>query len=476
MKKILFVASECVPFASSGGLGDVIGSLPGALKKEYREKADIRVMIPLYAQIGEEYRSQMKMLLHFDVPLAWRRQYCGVFSLEKDGITYYFLDNEYYFKRQSLYGSFDDGERYAFFCRAVLESLQRIDFMPDILHAHDWQSALAVVYLKYKYGLVPEYAGIKTVFTIHNIQYQGVYDKAILGDVFDIPNSDEDVLEYDGRINLMKGAVVCADKISTVSPTYAKEILSPQYSHGLHHVLEQNKGKLCGILNGIDTAYYDPSSDEALFFRYSARSLKGKYADKAELQRMMGFPVDERKPLIAVISRLVDHKGIDLITLAADDILERDVQLVVLGTGDAYYEQFFGTLAERHPRKAAAKFVFDKALSKKIYSGADIFLMPSRSEPCGLAQMIASRYGAVPVVRETGGLYDSIRDVGCPEGGNGFTFAPYSAWELFNAVRRALDLYSQKENWESLVKTVMKWDFSWKKSAKQYIKQIYNFK
>ncbi|MBP5754881.1 MAG: glycogen synthase GlgA [Clostridia bacterium] len=473
MKKILFVASECVPFASSGGLGDVIGSLPAALKKEYGEKADIRVMIPLYSQIGETYREKMEFLCHFDVPLAWRRQYCGVLSLVKDGITYYFLDNEYYFKRRSLYGSFDDGERYAFFCRAALESLQRIDFMPDILHAHDWQSALAVVYLKYKYGLVPEYCGIKTVFTIHNIQYQGIYDKAILGDVFDIPNSDEAVLEYDGCINLMKGAIVCADRITTVSPTYAKEILSPQFSHGLHYVLEQNKGKIIGILNGIDTSYYNPASDTELYANYSARSLKGKRADKEELQKLMGLPADPDIPVLAVISRLVDHKGIDLITLAADDILQKEVQLIVLGTGDSYYEQFFACLAERYPRKAAVRFAFDKALAKKIYAGADIFLMPSRSEPCGLAQMIASRYGAVPLVRETGGLYDSIRDVGCPGGGNGYTFAPYSVWELYQAVGRALEGYSRKESWEVLVKTVMKWDFSWKKSARQYIKQVY---
>ena len=473
MKKILFVASECVPFASSGGLGDVIGSLPAALKKEYGEKADIRVMIPLYSLIGETYREKMEFLCHFDVPLAWRRQYCGVLSLVKDGITYYFLDNEYYFKRRSLYGSFDDGERYAFFCRAALESLQRIDFMPDILHAHDWQSALAVVYLKYKYGLVPEYCGIKTVFTIHNIQYQGIYDKAILGDVFDIPNSDEAVLEYDGCINLMKGAIVCADRITTVSPTYAKEILSPQFSHGLHYVLEQNKGKIIGILNGIDTSYYNPASDTELYANYSARSLKGKRADKEELQKLMGLPADPDIPVLAVISRLVDHKGIDLITLAADDILQKEVQLIVLGTGDSYYEQFFACLAERYPRKAAVRFAFDKALAKKIYAGADIFLMPSRSEPCGLAQMIASRYGTVPLVRETGGLYDSIRDVGCPGGGNGYTFAPYSVWELYQAVGRALEGYSRKESWEVLVKTVMKWDFSWKKSARQYIKQVY---
>jgi len=476
MKKILFVASECVPFAASGGLGDVIGSLPAALKKEYGDKADIRVMLPLYGQIGEEYRSQMKFLCRFETPLAWRRQYCGVLSLEKDGITYYFIDNEYYFKRPSLYGSFDDGERFAFFCRSALESLQRIDFIPDILHAHDWQTALCTVYLKYKYGLIPEYCGVKTVFTIHNIQYQGIYDPAILGDVFDINNTDLHVVEYGGCINLMKGAIVCADKVSTVSPTYAKEILSPQFSHGLHYVLEQHKGKLCGILNGIDTEYYDPSSDPDIPATYSTRSLKGKRADKAALQREFGLNEDPAVPVVAVLSRLVDHKGIDLLTYAADDIIGSGVQLAVLGKGDKYYEDYFACLAQRYPGRASVKLVYDKALAKRVYAGADIFVMPSRSEPCGLAQMIASRYGAVPVVRETGGLYDSIRDIGFPEGGNGFTFAPYSAWELFNAVKRALALYADKAAWEKLVKTDMRWDFSWKRSAKQYKKQIYDFK
>ncbi len=476
MKKILFVASECAPFAASGGLGDVIGSLPGALKKEYGEKADIRVMLPLYSQIKDEYRSMMKLLCTFDVPLSWRRQYCGVLTLEKDGITYYFLDNEYYFKRQSLYGSFDDGERFAFFCRAALESIQRVDFMPDILHAHDWQAALTVVYLKYKYGLIPEYSRIKTVFTIHNIQYQGKYDKFLLGDIFDLPVTDEWVLEYDGCLNLMKGAIVCADKVTTVSPTYAKEILSPQYSHGLHYVLEQHKGKLYGILNGIDTVYYDPSADDMIPQKYSVRSLKGKQADKELLKCELGLTSDPGSPVAAVVSRLVDHKGMDLITLVAEDLLKENLCLVVLGTGEYYYEEFFRELAQRHPGRVAVRLAFDKALAKRIYAGADIFLMPSRSEPCGLAQMIASRYGTVPVVRETGGLYDSIRDIGFPEGGNGFTFAPYSAWELYRAVRRALACYADRENWTKLVKTVMKRDFSWKRSAKQYIKQIYNFK
>ncbi len=468
--KILFASAECLPFFKSGGLGDVAGSLPGYVSGT---NYDIRVILPKLSQIPEKYTKKMEFMTSFGVPLSWRICHCGLFRLRLKGMTYYFLDNEYYFHRSSAYGEFDDGERYAFFCRAALESLQRIDFMPDILHAHDWQSALAVVYLKYKYGLVPEYCGIKTVFTIHNIQYQGIYDKAILGDVFDIPNSDEAVLEYDGCINLMKGAIVCADRITTVSPTYAKEILSPQFSHGLHYVLEQNKGKIIGILNGIDTSYYNPASDTELYANYSARSLKGKRADKEELQKLMGLPADPDIPVLAVISRLVDHKGIDLITLAADDILQKEVQLIVLGTGDSYYEQFFACLAERYPRKAAVRFAFDKALAKKIYAGADIFLMPSRSEPCGLAQMIASRYGTVPLVRETGGLYDSIRDVGCPGGGNGYTFAPYSVWELYQAVGRALEGYSRKESWEVLVKTVMKWDFSWKKSARQYIKQVY---
>lgn len=474
MKKIIFAASECHPFASSGGLGDVIGSLPEALYREYKREADIRVVLPLYGTMDASYRRKMTKIGEINVPLAWRNQYCGIYSLKKRGVSYYFLDNEYYFNRQMLYGHYDDGERYAFFSKAILEIMPYIDFFPDILHCHDWQTSLAVVYLSLKYRKLEGYGNIKTLFTIHNIAYQGIYNPGILGDVFDLPENQADVLEYNGDLNLMKGAITLADRISTVSPTYAREILSPKYSHGLHYVLEQNKFKIVGILNGIDREYYNPGTDKDIFFNYSCRNIEGKAENKAKLQNLLSLPVKPNVPVVAIISRLVDHKGLDLVTLAADDMLKEDIQLVVLGKGDYYYETFFTRLSEKYPDKVSVSLVFDKALSKKIYAGSDIFLMPSRSEPCGLSQMIASRYGSVPVVRETGGLYDSIKDIGWRGGGNGFTFAPYSAWELLQAVHRAVEGYRDKENWGNLVKKVMKTDFSWKKSAKEYIKFLYN--
>lgn len=467
-KKILFVASEAVPFASSGGLGDVIGSLPSALQSASGDY-DVRVILPLYGTMDPEWRSKLVKVAETVITLSWRRQYLGIFKIVKDGVTYYFLDNEYYFKRPSLYGSYDDGERYAFFCKAVMDTLPIIEFFPDVLHAHDWQSALSVVYLKRLYGLLEKYRDIKSVFTIHNISYQGIFSHDILGDVFNLTPGDRDIVDYGGSINLMKGAIVCADRVTTVSPTYAKEILSPTFSCGLHYVLEQNKGKLYGILNGIDTINYNPSNDPELFVHFDVESSWKKTENKLKLQKMLGLPQSENTPLIAVISRLTSHKGIDLITLAADDILQDDVQLVVLGKGDYLYEDNLYHIAERYSDKACTLLMYNRDMSKKIYAGADIFVMPSKSEPCGLAQMIASRYGTVPVVRETGGLYDSIKDVGCEGGGNGFTFAPYSAWELLNAVKRAVAAYRDRDGWNALVKRVMEVDFSWDKSAKEYI-------
>ncbi|MDL2287065.1 glycogen synthase GlgA [Eubacteriales bacterium OttesenSCG-928-G02] len=475
MKKILFAASECMPFAASGGLGDVIGSLPVALKKEQGEDIDIRVVIPLYTSIEEKYRSQMVKLGEIYISLAWRRQYCGIYMLEKDEIIYYFIDNEYYFNRSMLYGQYDDGERYAFFCKAVLEIMPVIDFFPNILHAHDWQAALSVVYLKYKYGLLENYRDIKTIFTIHNIQYQGRYGLDIISDVFDLSLDDSSVVEYNGDVNLMKGAIVCCDKLSTVSPTYANEILEPKYSHGLHYVLEKNKYKLSGILNGIDTVYYNPAKDKDIFVNYSSRSIEKKVENKLELQKMLSLPINPDIPMLTIISRLTEHKGLDLLTLAAEDILENNIQLVILGRGDYYYENFFYRLAEQYPGKVNTILAFNKDLSKKIYAASDIFIMPSASEPCGLSQMIASRYGSVPLVRETGGLYDSIKDIGWEGGGNGFTFAPYSSWELMNAVKRAISCYENKEFWNELVKKVMNTNFSWKKSAKEYLNSLYTF-
>lgn len=468
-QKILFVASEAVPYASSGGLGDVIGSLPAALCSASKGELDVRVIMPLYGSMKDSYREELTKVCETYISLSWRRQYLGIYKLEKNGVIYYFLDNEYYFKRPTLYGSYDDGERYAFFCRAVMEALPIIDFFPDVLHAHDWQSALTVIYLKRRYANEEGYKDIKTVFTIHNIAYQGVYGHEILGDVFDLGYGDREIVDYNGAINLMKGAIVCADTVSTVSPTYALEILSPRFSNGLHYVLEQNKGKLRGILNGIDIDYYNPETDTELFANYSSNDLGGKAVNKKELQKLVGLEEREDIPVVAIISRLTGHKGIDIVMLAAEELLKDKIQLVVLGQGDYTYENYFWHLADSYKGKVSTLLMYNKDMSKKIYAGADIFLMPSKSEPCGLAQMIASRYGTVPVVRETGGLYDSIKDVGF-ENGNGFTFAHYSSEDLIGAVRRAVNAYNDKENYKSLVKKVMEVDFSWDKSALEYFK------
>ncbi len=468
-QKILFVASEAVPYASSGGLGDVIGSLPAALCGASKGELDVRVVMPLYGSMKDSYREELTKVCETYISLSWRRQYLGIYKLEKNGVIYYFLDNEYYFKRPTLYGSYDDGERYAFFCRAVMESLPIIDFFPDVLHAHDWQSALTVIYLKRRYANEEGYKDIKTVFTIHNIAYQGVYGHEILGDVFDLGYGDRETVDYNGAINLMKGAIVCADTVSTVSPTYALEILSPRFSNGLHYVLEQNKGKLRGILNGIDTDYYNPVTDTELFANYSSDDLSGKAVNKKELQKLVGLEEKEDIPVVAIISRLTGHKGIDIVMLAAEELLKDRIQLVVLGQGDYTYENYFWHLADSYKGKVSTLLMYNKDMSKKIYAGAGVFLVASQSEPCGLAQMIASRYGTVPVVRETGGLYDSIKDVGF-ENGNGFTFAHYSSEDLIGAVRRAVNAYNDKENYKSLVKKVMEVDFSWDKSALDYIK------
>ena len=467
--KILFVASESTPFAASGGLGDVIGSLPAALKKASPED-DIRVIMPLYGSMDSAWREKLTYITNRQIVLNWRNQYCGVFSLEYQKVTYYFLDNEYYFKRGQLYGEYDDAERFAFFCRAVIELLPVLDFFPDVLHAHDWQAALSIIYLKRKYGLMERYADIRTVFTIHNIQYQGKYGFDILNDVLDLMPSDRNTVEFGDCVNLMKGAIVCADRVTTVSPTYAKEILSPKFSFGLDSVLHLYEGKLSGILNGIDREYYSPSKNPELPANFHVNKMAGKAVCKEELQKKLGLPVRPDTPIVAMITRMVDAKGLDLVTLAADDLLEDDVQLVILGTGDYYYEDYFWHLADRHRDNCRVILKFDKVLAKQIYAGADLFLMPSRSEPCGLAQMICSRYGTVPVIHETGGLYDSIKDAGCEGGGNGFTFASYSAWDMLYALRNAFGCYRDPAAWKKLVRRVMTTDFSWDSSAKEYLK------
>ena len=462
-RKILFVASEARPFIATGGLADVIGSLPQALAKD--PQYDIRVVLPLYSDIKPEQRRKTSFLGNLYVPLGWRNQYCGVFTCVENGVTYYFIDNEYYFKRPGCYGYYDDGERFAFFSRSVLEILPFIGFYPDVLHCHDWQAALAAIYLKTMYCKRPEYQYIRALFTIHNIEYQGKYSLDILEDLFGIPSEYKYLLEYDGCINLMKAAIECSERFSTVSPTYAKEIKTAQYAHGLQDIICKNEAKLVGILNGIDVASYDPATDKALFANYSTENMQGKAVCKTEMQKMLSLPVKD-VPVIAMITRLVSHKGLELVQMVAEDILHEDVQFVLLGTGDVAFEEYFKDLGRRYEGKASVNIAFNNDLSRKIYSGADIFLMPSISEPCGLSQMIASRYATIPLVRETGGLYDSIKPYGA--GGNGFTFASCNAYDMLYVIHEAIDAYKNKESWENLMKKAATTDFSWLKSAEEY--------
>lgn len=466
-RKILFVASEARPFIATGGLADVIGSLPQALAKD--PSYDIRVILPLYSGIKTEFRRKMSFLGNIYVPLSWRNQYCGIFTCQQDGVTFYFVDNEYYFKRPNCYGYYDDGERFAFFSRSVLEILPFIGFYPDVLHCHDWQAASAALYLKTMYCKKPEYQFIRALFTIHNIEYQGKYSLDILGDLFGFPEEALNLVEYQGCINLMKGAIECSEMFSTVSPTYAKEIQTAQYAHGLQDIICKNSFKLTGILNGIDVGMYNPEIDNALFANYSADKLDNKRICKAELQKMLGLPVKE-VPIVAMITRLVSHKGLELVKTVTEDILHEDLQFVLLGTGDAAYEEYFRDLGAKYEGKASMNIAFNGDLSKKIYSGADIFLMPSVSEPCGLSQMIASRYATVPVVRETGGLYDSIKPY--KAGGNGFTFASCNPYDMLYVIHEALDTYKNTEAWKDLMKTAATTDFSWQRSAEDY-KDLY---
>ncbi len=471
-KSVLYVASEANPFVGTGGLADVIGSLPKALAKN--KEFDVRVVVPLYKDFSAEFKDKLRYVGNFNVPLSWRNQYCGLFEYDYEGVKFYFLDNEYYFYRDGLYGYYDDGERFAFFSKASLSLMRYLDFYPDILHAHDWQSALSVIYLKtmfrYEYG----YDRIKTMFTIHNIEYQGKFGKEILGDVFGLSDEFYPDLEYDNCVNLLKGAMMLSDIVSTVSPTYASEIKYDYFSHGLSPIVEQVQHKTVGILNGIDQKVYSPEHDERTFAKYSATDLSGKAVCKKELQKMLGLPEKENVPVIAMITRLVGHKGVDLLKGVIDELLTEKVQLVILGKGETQYEEFFKKMQDEYSTKCRAVIAYNKDLSSKIYSGADIFLMPSKSEPCGLSQMIAARYGTVPVVRKTGGLADSITPYNIDrKSGNGFRFENYNAHEMLFVLKDAVFTYNDKETWLKIMTKAMKTDFSWKKSAKEYEK-VYN--
>ena len=466
--KVLYAASEAVPLVASGGLADVAGALPKALRNR---RVACRVVIPMYQDIKQEYREKFKFLTSFYVDLSWRSQYCGVFEYNHNGVIYYLLDNEYYFKRPGLYGYYDDAERYAFFSKAILEMLKYIDFKPDIIHANDWQTALVSVYYKLFYQYSPGYENIRQVFTIHNIQYQGQYGKDILEPVLGISDSQFSILENDGCVNFMKGAIQVADKVTTVSPSYAEEILTPWYSHELDPILNMNRYKLCGILNGIDQSRYDPKTDPEIYSNFSADDLKGKEVNKKELLKELGLE-DDGSPVISMVTRLVDHKGVDLVRNVFDENISEGYKVVILGSGSKEYEDFFSEMKYRYPDRVGLVIGFIPALAKKIYAGSDMFLMPSKSEPCGLAQMIALRYGTIPIVRETGGLRDTIFDCGSLSG-NGFTFKTYNAQDMLDAVRRAKALYWDRENWTGLVRYAMSCDNSWKRSAGSYV-GLYN--
>lgn len=464
--KCLFCASEALPFCSSGGLGEVAGSLPHALRELF---IGCRVVIPLYKCIPEDLRKSMKFLTSFYVPVAWRNQYCGIFRANYNGVIYYLIDNEYYFNRPNMYGYFDDAERFSFFSRAILEMLPHIKFRPDIIHANDWQSALVPVYFSAFYAQNEFYSNMKTIFTIHNIEYQGKYGYEVFNDLIGLNQKDISLLDFDGCINFMKGAIETANVVTTVSPTYSQEILNDWFAHGLAPILNARSYKLHGILNGIDTELYNPSTDPLIYKTYSEKHLSDKVKNKILLQDRLHLDKSESVPVIGMVTRLVEHKGVDLVISTLETIMkETNVQFVILGSGEKNYEDFFSYMQYKYPNRICACHGFVPELAHKIYAGSDMFLMPSKSEPCGLSQMIALRYGSIPIVRETGGLKDSVSDSGdgC---GVGFRFKKYDPWDMYDSIKRALAGYYIPEGWTKLVKRAMNCNNSWNHSAKNYL-------
>ncbi len=469
--KILFATSEAGPFMRTGGLGDVGQALPLALTKE---KQDVRVIMPLYDGIKDIYRQTMQFLGSKVVTLGWRQQYAGVFFYEYEGVKYYFIDNEYYFKRFGIYGHYDDGERFSFFSRAVLDVLPLIDFTPDVIHCNDWQTGLIPVYLDAFYRGDERYANIRTVMTIHNIEFQGEMDKSCISEVFGIPASHASIVEYNNNANMLKAGIEASHAVTTVSRTYAEEILNPYFAYGLEDILAKRRYKIRGILNGIDTDVYNPAKDSALFAKYTLKTVAKKAADKKGLQELVNLPVSADKPLIGMVTRLTNQKGMDLVMEVIEEILSMDLQMVILGTGDWKYETALNELSRRYGNKLAVIINFSKDIASKIYAGSDMFLMPSKFEPCGLSQLIAMRYGSVPIVRETGGLKDTVPAFNpVTREGRGFTFKTYNAYDMLDAIRRAVGTYYNKEEWASIVSNDMSGDYSWKASAKEYVK-LYN--
>jgi len=468
--KILYAASEAVPFCKTGGLADVAGSLPAALAAQ---GAEVAVVLPLYQKVKEKFGDQLYFECYDYVDLAWRHSYCGLFSLERDGVTWYFLDNEQYFGRPDLYGYMDDGERFGFFSRAVVRMLPHLKFWPEVIHCNDWQTALVPIYLKDDGVREDRFRGIRTVLSIHNIEYQGRYGRETLGDLFGLDHgwADDGTILMDGDVNLLKGAILCADAVNAVSPTYANELKMPYFAHRLDGIMRRCGYKLSGVLNGIDVKRYDPATDPHIAVNYSAADMSGKQADKAELQKILGLRQEPYVPIVGIVSRLVSHKGLDLVCEVLHDMMELPMQLVILGKGDRKYEEFFQWAANQYPGRMAVRLDYNEELSMAIYAGADLFLMPSRSEPCGLSQMIAMRYGTVPIVRETGGLKDTVTPYEAwRDSGNGFTFANYASSDMLYVIREAVYLYKDyPDAFARLRARAMACDFSWARSAGEYL-------
>ncbi len=471
--QIVFASAECAPFVKTGGLGDVAGSLPAAL---VRAGAEVIVMVPKYATIKDEYKAQMEHFADFYVSLGWRNEYCGLEKLERDGVTYMFIDNERYFARDYPYGFFDDGERFAFFSKAITESLQHLPagFECDILHCNDWQTALAPVFLREFYQGLPLYDRVKTVFSIHNVAFQGQFSDTVMEDILGVAHipAAASQLRCDAcSINYMLGALHYADAITTVSPTYANEIQTPEFGEGLDGVLRERSYALQGILNGIDVAGFDPATDKRIAANYTVEDRSGKAVCKAKLQEELGLEVRDDRPLMVMVTRLTRQKGMDLVMYALDRILSGGVQVAVLGTGDRDYEDGLRYFQDKYPGTMAARIEFDPALSHRMYAAADMFLMPSKFEPCGLSQIIAMRYGTLPIVRETGGLKDTVIPYNEFTGeGTGFSFSNFNGDEMGDAVFRAARLFwDNREAWNKLVTQAMSQDFSWTRSADKYL-------
>ena len=468
--RVLFVASEASPFIKSGGLGDVAGALPKAMAKK---GADVRVVIPKYKDINWEVKDKLRFVKWFNVRVGWREEFCGVWEGFFNGVTYYLLDNERYFYRDGLYGFYDDAERFAFFDRAALDLLRQIDWQPDLIHCNDWQTGMLPVLLKFDYKRKDSfYWNMKTVYSIHNIAFQGVFDPNILPELFgfDLELYNNTCLKFDDGVSFMKGGIYYSDIVTTVSNSYAWEIQTQEYGQRLDGVLRDRSYALKGIINGIDYDEFNPETDRLINTKYGVNSIQNKVKNKKALQQELGLTVDENIPMFGMVTRLTYQKGIDLLVNISDRLLQENIQLVILGTGDKHYEDHFKWLNYRYGGKVSANIKFDNSLANRIYASSDMFLMPSLFEPCGLGQLIALRYGTIPIVRETGGLRDTVNPYNQYTGeGNGFSFANYNADELYNIIKFALWVYSDKKKWNQLIKNAMNSDNSWNKSADVYL-------